>query len=226
MAQRLDELQQWWLALSAIQVEAFGGRHHTLRIDDDQPGPWQEALKNSWDVTSTQSLIETGKWLLVEGHSKRFEKLLGRRPYAWDIGRFAWLIRASVSAGYIVNDETAWEMYEGVTTMMLAAYNGWAGFADDFLGGRRLWLGDRLDEEKAAETHKRYERAVRRLLDPDNADSVWQRVEWETPLGYLKLVRPEPAPEAPPVGPGGHNAGDFQRLQDQVENKIRHGWGN
>jgi hypothetical protein len=219
---RVDRLQQWWLALSAIQVEAFGGRHTALRMDDDAPGPWQEALKNSWDVTSSQSLMETVQWLLQGGHSKGFAPLLGRQPYAWDIGRFSWVVRASVSAGFIVQEETAWEMFESITAPMVAAYNSWAGYAEDFLAGRRLWLGDRLADAQTEATHKRYEKAVRRMLDPDNTDSVWQRAEWDTPVPYLRLERPAPMPEPP----GGHHAGDFERLQDQVSNRIRHGWGN
>ncbi len=219
--ERLDDLQRWWVALSALQVEAFGGSHTTLRMDTDEPGPWQAALRDSWDVTSPETLIDTLKWLLTTGHAREYEKYLGHMPFSWDLGRFSWVVRASVSAGFI-NDQNAWELFEPITAPTICCYNSWQGFGEDYLAARRIWLGDRLNDPKAAATHDRYVQAVHRLLDPANKQSPWQIVEWATPVGYLVVQRQRPGAVPDLAGHHDHQSGDFERLQHRVSDQIKH----
>jgi hypothetical protein len=218
--ERLDELQRWWLALSAIQVEAFGGSHTTLRMDDDAPGPWQEALRDSWDVTSPQSLLETLKWLLTSGHARDYEKYLGHLPFSWDIGRFSWVVRASVSAGFLIEESTAWELFEPITAPIVCAYNSWQGYAEDYLAARRIWLGDRIKDPETAAGQERYVQGVHRLLDPANKRSPWQQLDWATPAGYLVVQRRAAA--APEFAGHHERSDDFERLQNRVSDQIRH----
>ena len=220
--ERLDDLQRWWLALSAIQVEAFGGSHTALRMDDDPPGPWQEALRDSWNVTSPETLLDTLKWLMTSGHAQEYEKYLGHLPFSWDLGRFSWVVRASVSAGFVHDPATAWELFEPITAPLVCCYNSWRGYGEDYLAARRIWLGDRMNDPKAAAQHDRYVRSVDRLLDPANRQSPWQIVEWATPVGYLVVQRTQPAAVPEFAGHHDQQAGGFERLQSRVSDQIRH----
>ncbi|MFI0790435.1 hypothetical protein ACH4Q6_33130 [Streptomyces lydicus] len=59
------------------------------------------SLKQSWDVTSPESLNSTLHWLASEDHRIQMAPVLGRPPLAWDFGRYATVVRLGFGAGYL-----------------------------------------------------------------------------------------------------------------------------
>lgn len=86
----LSSHQRWMVSLDAILAErTWGHSHLTLyplkRIDATN---CKVSLKQSWGVTSPESLLSTLRWLAAEGHRMQMAQALGGRPpVAWDFGR-------------------------------------------------------------------------------------------------------------------------------------------
>ncbi|WP_199493124.1 DUF1266 domain-containing protein [Marinitenerispora sediminis] len=184
--------QLWMVSLAGILAERTPGRSHTLlyptrRIDRRNP---KLRLSESWDITDRASLLSTLDFLATTGHRGSYAVRIGHPPLAWDAMRYADITRYGFAAGYI-DERTAWQLLARMVGPVAQTYRSWQAYADDFLLGRQVWLGGLVGGryEDWAVSQQETVDAARKLLDPANTDSPWQRVPWEA------IYRPDgPAP--------------------------------
>lgn len=103
--------QRWMVSLDAVLAERTWDRSHLMLypLKRINPSNCQTSLKQSWDVTSPQSLQSRLHWLATEGHRVQMTPLLGRPPLAWDYGRYVTVVRLGFGAGY-VDERGAWHL--------------------------------------------------------------------------------------------------------------------
>lgn len=125
--------------------------------DARDPAACRAELAADWDVRDTAEARKTLRWLLERGHSARLENELrdpeaigdeARRTFvlanrdalarglihAWDQGRAVEVARASHRAGFLDEAET-WEWLAAAGDQILADYDSWTGFGEDYLLG-------------------------------------------------------------------------------------------
>jgi tetratricopeptide (TPR) repeat protein len=177
----LTQRRQWQVALAAPLSERDVGTTHTSLY----PAAWlvrrrsQEALGGGWGVTTPDDLADRLRRLAEAGHRVEIEKECGHQPLAWDMARYAHILRLGVACG-LVGEEAAWEYLEEITEMTSAGYPSWREFADDFLLGRAAWLGIvGAPPERWPLSQRRAAEAADRLLDPAYARSPWNAVAWD-----------------------------------------------
>ena len=165
--------QLWLASLSAISRECAHGvmhfwlySHAWLNRHDSLV-----AMASGWGIQSRADLLPMLKGLADPGHRAALAERMGHPPVAWDMGRYAALVRDGFTAEYI--DETeAWDLLAEIAAPTVQAYGSWREFADDFLAGRQMWgLGEPGSQQ-------RYRAAAGRLLDPANTRSPWNQVSW------------------------------------------------
>jgi hypothetical protein len=178
----LTSHQRWLVSLSAILAERTPGHSHTTLypLDRINKAISKARLRASWDITSPKSLSAILDWLAAEGHRTEMAPVIGHPPLAWDIGRYADIVRYSFAAGY-VNESQAWQLLRSAAQLAAPAYGSWKGFADDFMTGRQLWMRAQAGtaDENWAVSQEVTARAAQRLTDPANEQSPWRITPWE-----------------------------------------------
>jgi tetratricopeptide (TPR) repeat protein len=168
----LNGEELWLVSLSAPLSERNGDVHTTLypyaHLDATRG-----TLKDSWGVTDTESLYGITEWLTTDGGHRdvpAYVEHVGHPPLAWDVCRYAYLVRCAIAMGYIGEDD-AWRLLRAVREETLATYDSWRAVAEDYLAGRDVWLSGRPDRQPMVA-------ATERLLDPENARSPWNMIPW------------------------------------------------
>ncbi|MFD8549805.1 DUF1266 domain-containing protein [Streptomyces sp. NPDC059649] len=171
--------QRWMVSLDAILAERSWGRSHLMLypLKRINPTNCQVGLKQSWDVTSPESLQSTLHWLATEGHRVQMAPTLGRPPLAWDYDRYVTVVRLGFGAGY-VDEAGAWQLLASTAAPVAQTYGSWQAFAEDFVAGRDLWMRGAGSEWAGSQDDT--VQAVRRLLDPTNPTSPWLQAPWES----------------------------------------------
>ncbi|KEQ22805.1 DUF1266 domain-containing protein [Paenibacillus tyrfis] len=93
---------------------------------------------------------------------------------AWDLGRFAYLSRKGAFMGYI-SQEKSLELVKPIIPVAQQAYSGWREYGTGYLAGRQFWWA-----QPTAASAQEMAGYIRNLLL--NADSLWNRLEWDVPL--------------------------------------------
>ncbi|QKV91790.1 DUF1266 domain-containing protein [Streptomyces sp. NA02950] len=179
----LTSHQRWMVSLAAILAERTPGHSHTLlyplkRIDRSTS---RARLSDSWDITSTETLLEILGFLASHGHRDQMAPRLGHPPLAWDIVRYADVVRYGLASEYI-DEPTAWRLLREVVAPVARTYGSWKEYADDYMIGRRVWMHGLTgtEHEDWPVSQEDTARAVQRLVDPMNEKSPWRQVPWET----------------------------------------------
>ena len=172
----------WQVALGAVIRAEYADQGHTL--DTLYVSRWldghntEAATRRSWGITDREEMLESLELLETVGQRAKLADELGHAPLAWDIARYANNVRDAATIGWLGESES-WELLDKITAMTAQTYDSWPAFAADYFAGRRLWA--RLDPEEPKSwplQHRRKDEAVRRLLDPANAASVFNRAPW------------------------------------------------
>ncbi|HET9171400.1 MAG TPA: tetratricopeptide repeat protein [Actinospica sp.] len=172
----------WQVALGAVvsaEVEDQGSTLDTLYSSRWLDGHnTANSMRSWWGIDSRAQLLGSLTTLETAGQRGRLAAELGHEPLAWDVARYVNNVRDGVTVGWLGESE-AWLLLDRITAVTLTSYDSWPAFAADYFAGRRLWQN--LDPD-APETwplrHRRKAEAVQRLLDPANADSVFNRAPW------------------------------------------------
>ncbi|MGF9915061.1 DUF1266 domain-containing protein [Paenibacillus ehimensis] len=93
---------------------------------------------------------------------------------AWDLGRYAFLCRKGAVMGFITKEKSL-ELVQPIVAVAQQAYSGWREYGTGYLAGRQFWWA-----QPTAASAQEMAGYVRNLLL--NADSLWNRLEWEVPL--------------------------------------------
>lgn len=93
---------------------------------------------------------------------------------AWDLGRYAYLSRKGAVMGYI-SQEQSLELVKPIIAAAQQSYSGWREYGTGYLAGRQFWWA-----QPTAASAQKMAGYVRSLLL--NADSLWNRLEWDIPL--------------------------------------------
>jgi hypothetical protein len=111
--------------------------------------------------------------------SQRWRQLHPAGTAAWDYARLVAVIVCSCAAGYIDNGQ-AWALICGIEARSRRIFRSWTQFADSFLTGSYLELGERVADVEAAA-----DRLQKNPLAP------WSRLAWD----YGGPAEPKPAME-------------------------------
>jgi len=95
-----------------------------------------------------------------------------RSGLAWDLCRYVNLVSDGYAAGYIDADG-AWSHILPAAQEVQKNFASWHEMADNFLDGRLIWNHGH-DE--------RFELCLSLLLDPQQTNSVWNQIPWQTDL--------------------------------------------
>lgn len=166
-------------------LATFGSLDNPEIVRDD-------ILKKWWNIKNEQDLRHTLDWLEQEGHSEIYRQALKGKATefqkffikeygntlkdvdltAWDLGRYASLIRWGHHAGYITESEV-WTYLNRTSRKLQSSYTSWEQFAEHYVLGRYFWNGKPKEEQ---ELHF----ALEFLLENDK--SPWKEIDWHTPL--------------------------------------------
>lgn len=177
-----------------------------------EPEEAKRELKRDWGVTDKARLLSEAEALRALGHRTDYQKygdafaaldddafeakikqsnLEGRREavframrassrkwkdrsgLAWDLCRRANLICNGYAAG-LINADEAWQLLLANAKQLQGSFGSWQEMSDNFLDGREIWAGQRSPH---------FEACARLLLNPNDANSVWNQVPWGTDLG-------------------------------------------
>lgn len=100
-------------------------------------------------------------------------KWRGKINVAWNACREANLIRESVTAGYIREDE-AWPILLRNARRVQGAYGSWREMNDSFLDSREILAGEKDPDFRAC---------ADLLLNAKDPNSPWNELPWNTDLG-------------------------------------------
>jgi Protein of unknown function (DUF1266) len=153
-------------------------RHHLLDgAEDDIAALAGDLDKQRPKPEGAEPALSTRDRLLLASQSWR--RLHPAGTAAWDYARLVAVIVCSCAAGYIENGQ-AWALICGIEARSHRLFRSWTQFADSFLTGSYLEVGERVaDVEQAAE------RLQKNPLAP------WQRLAWD----YGGPGKPKPAME-------------------------------
>lgn len=169
----------WQVALGTVIVAEVADQGHPL--DTLYGSRWLDGRNTAnsvsrwWGITSRQEMLDALDRLATVGQRARYAADLGHEPLAWDMARYVNNVRDAATVGWISESES-WELLDRISAMTAQTYDSWAAFVGDYLAGRQLWLGE--DPSGWPLQHRRKVEAVQRLLDPANADSVFNRAPW------------------------------------------------
>lgn len=191
-SERLGTHRLWLVSLSAIQL----ARAHGTSLYTVYPHAWldrhqaQTSLNNDWEIRSREKLLPVLQDLAETGHREQCAASIGHPPLSWDFARYASMVRNAFCAEYI-DEPQAWQLLEGIVGSIAEAYTSWRDFAEDYLAGRRVWVGpDTGEPHDYPASQQQTANAVSRLLDPASTWSPWNLVPWDAirrpdqPAGY------------------------------------------
>jgi ankyrin repeat protein len=95
-----------------------------------------------------------------------------RTGLAWDLCRYANLIKMGYAAGYI-DDQQAWERLMNNARQVQSSFGSWQEMNQNFLDARQIWAQTR--DEK-------YDAVSKLLLNPNDPNSPWNQLPWKTDL--------------------------------------------
>lgn len=173
--QALTDEQAWALLTNALYYRVAAKRLDRLGggLDDID---WVEGLALWWDVRTLDDFNELVRWMRKEGYRSRWSDLNldgGDEKLAWDYCRIVTVSGGAVLADLITPGE-AWRHVLPAAKAMGERFDSWAALADNYLGGRELWLKDH--EQWPDPGHQKFETARDELLS-DEA-SPWNLVDW------------------------------------------------
>jgi len=148
-------------------------RHHGMAIvgiitGTDDYGSWPpeaptEMLASSWDITDTDSAVETIEQLLRDG--------AGGDALAFDRVRAAHLARACAGAQFLDQD-SSWAYVARAGRDLQAYYDDWDDMGSAYLRAKNAWL-----EARSLDTHDGTEARVDQLRA-----GPWKVVPFDLPL--------------------------------------------
>ncbi|MDP1826535.1 MAG: DUF1266 domain-containing protein [Archangium sp.] len=126
--------------------------------DPHQPASLRALLGLHWDVRDRASALQVLEWLSTQGHRSRLADdlldpslisdpqqralvvsragaLRANHIAAWDFCRLISVARASLTAGYLTEEE-AWNWVFGAGASLRSTYDGWGSMVDDYVLGR------------------------------------------------------------------------------------------
>jgi hypothetical protein len=102
-----------------------------------------------------------------------YRKWGDRTGVAWDLCRYVNLVGDGYAAGYLTYGE-AWADLLPAARDVQKAFSSWKEMSDNFIDGREIWNhGD----------DPQFDRCLKLLLDPNEKESVWSQIPWNTDLG-------------------------------------------
>jgi Protein of unknown function (DUF1266) len=114
--------------------------------------------------------VNTENWQLESQSAleARVAALLSGQPSGFELGRAVILLRAAVALGFYTDAES-WSRVTGLLLHLQTQGNGWEEFAEQYVTGRRVWLG-------LPESGKRDDADMRALLENVSLlrKSVWR----------------------------------------------------
>jgi hypothetical protein len=207
----LTTAQAWAVAVGAMYAQ-YTGRNPHLLGGEDVPDIWEvrRDLKTTWDATDRNSFQRALVALRDQGYGTDYrrqgrlmaalsddapETEAATSPYTetqlemiqggyrkwgdrlgltWDLCRYINLVGLGFDAGYL-NEKEAWNDIMPAAREVQANFHSWREMSDNFLNGRIIW-NDGLNQQ--------FENCVGLLLNPADANSVWNQLPWKTDLGH------------------------------------------
>ncbi|MDR1305082.1 MAG: ankyrin repeat domain-containing protein [Verrucomicrobiales bacterium] len=165
----------------------------------------RESLEEGWGIKNREAALKMLQWLARQGHRQRYQetgrqsawRLFIRKPssvrrwrtisamqaswrrwgnrsaLAWDLCRQVNLACDVYAAGY-VSEEEFWRLTLPVAQAVQKNFASWREMGENHLDGRQIWNGGIRD--------KRYEECFKLLANPDDPNSPWNQLPWDTPL--------------------------------------------
>ncbi|WP_165795247.1 DUF1266 domain-containing protein [Deinococcus koreensis] len=170
-AEALSPDQRWALAATALYTELNEGYHDRLiPIAGFDVKAERESVQEMWGIEGADHAVPALDWLVSEGHRGTILSETGREGTAWDLVRVINLSRILYGAGYLTEAQ-AWASMIQAARSLRATYSSWGEMGEAFLHGRDWWAKGRSAAFQTAHV---------RLLDPQNADSPWNQVAWNS----------------------------------------------
>jgi hypothetical protein len=169
----LSTAECWAIATSALLTVLNSGRHDTLS-STPRVGPklWKMALKQWWGIESRDGAIAQIQRLTAEGHRVDMAEQLGHEPLSWDLSRAINIVRWCYGSEYFSESESR-TMIMDLARPLQQHYQSWAELGTDYVAGHDLWKGSNDSD---------VDEALTQLIDPNNADSPWNSIPWNTDL--------------------------------------------
>lgn len=195
----LSKPRLWALAVGAIYAQLNGDSHDCLYESRKEGSSYRE-LKQDWGIEDRDSLLQeihsleqrpalktilqaqaadilesSGliAKLLRTGELLLFDlKWRDRINLAWNLCREANLIRSGVEAGYLKENE-AWPILMSNARTAQHRFKSWREMNESFLESREIWANERDPEFLACS---------RLLLNPQDRNSPWTRLDWNTDI--------------------------------------------
>jgi Protein of unknown function (DUF1266) len=165
----LSDNQRWTLAATAQLTELNQHSHDTLNpAPTKDSSQWAVDLNAWWEASDKAETIETLDWLQAPGNREEYWQVLGHEVLAWDLVRLINVARWGYGARHLHEDE-AWSYMLAAAARLRSHYPSWEALADDYNLGHDHWAG---------QADPRFQEVTRRLLDPRNTRSPWNRVPW------------------------------------------------
>jgi len=181
----------WKLSVGDIVFKHNGDLLATFGCLDEPAQVRDDILAKWWNIKSERDLLQTLEWLDNEGHSAIYrqassgkatdfqkffinefkEVLKGVDLTAWDLGRYASLVRWGHHAGFIT-EKRAWELLQRTSSRLQKTYSSWEQFAEHYILGRFFWNGKPEEQQMYF--------ALEYLLGNEN--SPWKMIPWNTAL--------------------------------------------
>ncbi len=170
----LSAAESWAIAASALLTVLNSGSHHTLS-STPRVGPrlWKMALKQWWGIESRDGAIAQIQRLTEEGHRVDMAEQLGHEPLSWDLSRAINIVRWCYGSEYFSESESR-TMIMDLARPLQQYYQSWAELGADYVAGHDLWNGGPGEDVNDA---------LAQLIDPNNTDSPWNTIPWNTDLG-------------------------------------------
>ena len=197
----LSKSQRYALAVGAIYAQWNGDSHAALAGDEGDKEIYAKRLKDEWKVTDRASLLSTvhlldgrphwpeifaGEFAGLTKATGPFNLLVrlermeatdlwwqGRLDVAWDCCRTPNLLRWGVRAGYL-SESDAWPLLRANAKRAQRTFHSWKELTVCFLARREIWARERNPE---------MDWCAALLLNPNDPNSPWNQVAWNTDLG-------------------------------------------
>ena len=175
--------KKWILASYAITTQLNRNSHEILGgFPQKQRDRAKATLSKGWNVHDRDQTIDVLDRLQLKG--TRFEyaekqNISPERLLGWDYSRYLSVCSLAYVAGYFTEQE-AWEIATPIAKKLQQSFHSWKEMGESYLLGRKIWSGK--DESQV-------EAIFQLLLNPNDPNSPWNTVPWDTSL--LPLPVPE-----------------------------------
>lgn len=120
----------------------------------------KRVLKNAWDITSKESLLETLEDLKTRDYAYK----------SWDYARIANNVAMGYSANFLTKEEST-AILADVLAIAKTKYDNWDTYYEDFDKGRKDWNADDPEKESfetLAKTITKGEKSIFKILPLNN----------------------------------------------------------